>query len=478
VTIGPKETEWKFYNFRISTDTLSFLNLPHSGFATPARYLMELFRRICQTENESKPSPKMIFNPLFKLNKVIPLIVLERAKRAMPFVEPIIFSDRKGIPIAYLFPSSFISDDAKFLSLLSTVDATLDRLLLKSLSEEPVNIERIPEVSVRINVLNDFYDGPYFEIYKWVALTAIEALQSQSQNTTLRKDIPFSAIMPYHAGDLLFLSLASQKIKSHITRVIVNKRYLDIVKDTSTNLDPVSLNMPPLNREGIAIPEWQYFEALKGQLPKNSFYYFMRPTRNYDACSYHLIDQFAFALGKDYDKYFHPNSTVIPSKIYKPLSSENSFNILLHFDSGWPLKIYPQSYQEELVNLLNKEKHKVTILDGKYPLPCSLISFQGYHDFITLLHSQHIIVGMDSFPVHYAAHVLGLPTICLFACTQPANSDALPSIHYKFLEKGLNCRPCQAIDRCSRTLKHKCDNFVEPATVAQEINIMLQAVYK
>jgi hypothetical protein len=480
VTIGPSAEEWQFFNFRISMATLSFLNLLPSAFATPARYLMELFRRLLKVEVGSTSTSKLLFNPLFGLDRTTILLVLERVQHALPAADPTIFCDEGGIPLAYLLPPSLTIDEAKYLSLVSTVDASVDQNLLNSLFAGMTIIERIPKVAVNSDLLPHFYGGPYFKIYKWVTTTALETIDTQGGlGEDFKKSIPFSAIMPHHAGDLLFLSLASQLVSSHISGLVINKAYADIVRANAHGLNATLLDFPPLNRGGMKLSEWEYFDTFESTLPRDSFYYYARPTQNYDKSKFHLIDQLAFALGKEYCSV---DDLLIFSKPrpdpFRPEHTSDSFKILLHFDSGWALKTYPRSYQEELVKVLLERGHKVTVLDSKDPLPCPSETFTTYKNFVALLKDQHILVGMDSFPAHYAAHVLGLPTLCLFSSTRPANSNAPVAENYRHLENGLGCCPCQAVTKCPLNGREVCNNFSAPETVAREIEHMLRTIYR
>jgi hypothetical protein len=80
---------------------------------------------------------------------------------------------------------------------------------------------------------------------------------------------------------------------------------------------------------------------------------------------------------------------------------------------------------------------------------------------------------MDSFPSHYCAHMLGLPTLCLFANTKPVNSDATASEHYMFLEQALSCRPCYATVHCPVYGGIECRNFSPPTMVADQVEALL-----
>ncbi|HYD82309.1 MAG TPA: hypothetical protein VEC06_21090 [Paucimonas sp.] len=476
---GLAGTDWKLFNFRISTGPISFLNIIDSGFGTPARYLMSLFNRLLKSEFGSTASPKLLFNPLFELDHATILIVLERAGRNAGQALPTIFCDGDGYPLAYLLPASLTFSDAKYLSLLSTVDAVLDQTSLNGFFGWKTSIECMPKVGVNMAFLHRFQSGPCLDIYRWVARAAVDAMRAHSGIGERKNSrLPFSVIMPHHAGDLLFLSLASQRLDTHFSTVVANRAYAEIVKNNAKGLNILQLELPPLNRDGARIPEWKYFEAIQKMLPCDRLYYYARPTRDYDTSSFHLIDQFAFALGNEYysgDELLIRSSRSSDARI---LAAGETFNVLLHFDSGWPLKMYPPAYQKELVELLSKHGYRITALDGQHELPCPNVAFRSYRDFTELLRTQHILVGMDSFPAHYAAHVSGLPTICLFSSTRPENSNAPRAMHYRHLERGLECRPCRAVEKCPLNGRAACNNFVAPAVVAQEVENMLNAVYR
>jgi len=103
---------------------------------------------------------------------------------------------------------------------------------------------------------------------------------------------------------------------------------------------------------------------------------------------------------------------------------------------------------------------------------CRVTPFRDYAHFKALLQSHDLLVGMDSFPAHYAAHVCGLPTLCLFANTRPENSNAPGLADYVFLEQGLKCRPCDGVARCPLDGQDRCANFVSPERVAHEVDRM------
>ena len=148
--------------------------------------------------------------------------------------------------------------------------------------------------------------------------------------------------------------------------------------------------------------------------------------------------------------------------------------VLLHFDAGWPLKIYPKPDQERLIDLLHEKGYALTVLAENFGenAKCQVTSFKSYAHFKTLLQTHDMLVGMGSFPAHYSAHVHGLPTLCLFSSTRPENSNAPGLAHYAYLEEGLSCRPCYAIARCPLYQQDRCRNFVSPERVAEEVDRM------
>ena len=91
--------------------------------------------------------------------------------------------------------------------------------------------------------------------------------------------------------------------------------------------------------------------------------------------------------------------------------------------------------------------------------------------------SHHIFIGVDSFPHHFVRHVLGWPTIGLFANTKPCNSDAKAAPDYRALAAHLPCNPCGAHDRCPLQGGEECANFVEPTRLVSAILDMAHDLY-
>lgn len=472
---------WSVHGFAISTSDLSFYRILHSAFATPARYIEEIFLRLCALEEDGQRSPKLVFNPLYDSGSLGIQLVLAAIGEAIPFEGVTVLVDVDGLPAGYILPASIESDDTRFLNLLSTVDGDLDSKICRMLFQTGIRCLQVPHLSLARAQHNGFYYKENLDIYRWLAERNLAMLLSRQERAL--KDGFFTAVMPHHAGDVLFFSLAFNRVRSHFNRIAVNQVYVDIVKDQAPGLAVLPISTTPINRgvdlrQGKSTPDKNYFDTIKEHLLGEGFYYYCRASRDYNLAQFHLIDQYAFALG---GRFFSEKDLVTcqkprPEPFQPELPVDGSARILLHFDGGWPLKVYPKAQQDCLIDLLVAKGYAVTILDGGTYANTKCLSkvFESFAQFKELVQSHHLLVGMDSFPSHYAAHVVGLPTICLFASTRPENSNAPAAANYLYLEKGLGCRPCYGTAKCLLYWSDYCRNFSTPEKVVEEIERMLR----
>jgi hypothetical protein len=474
-----------FHSFSISAGHLSFAEMPDSAFATPARYVQEIFSRLCMLEENGEREAKFIVNPLFATNRLTLLPVLNALRKSARASGMTVLVDADDVPTGYLLPESLASDDGRFLTLLSTVSGTTDAELLRLLFS--FEVRRVPVESLRLSRFdnNGFSYREFRNVYLWLAERTVALLKRRAGVSPVpaqewRDAVPFTAIMPFHAGDALFFAIAFNNTATHISGIVVNRAYADVVADNAPRLRRLVIDLAPPNRDNkpckAPTPDSVYFERLKEQLPENSFYYFCRQSRNYNLSDIHLIDQFAFALGRRCCSNTALLLQTVPApRPFRPSVPANPLRILLHFDGGWPLKVYPKQLQEELIGLLEARGYAITILAGSADGTANraVTTFQGYPHFVELVRKHHLLIGMDSFPCHYAAHVLGLPTICLFSSTKPANSNARRSAIYGDFEAGLSCRPCYAASECPIYRDPNCRNFTRPDVVANAADRML-----
>jgi len=363
------------------------------------------------------------------------------------------------------------------------VDASLDAELCRYLFAIEARCVEVTGVFVSRLQHNGFIYEENFHIYRWVASHALDAITRRVALGHISNS--FTAIMPHHAGDVLFFILAWQHTTASIRHVAVNHAYQPIVADNANRLGTIDLHIPLINRgadfrQGKVMPEGEYFSSITSALPAEYIYFYLRPSRDYNISRFHLIDHFSFALGR----HLWCEDDLVARR--RPLlesgnsggSRSGGARVLLFFDGGWALKVYPYVARRQLIELLHRHGCRVTVLagDGHDYGHCTIARFEDYSQLKELLRRQDIMVGMDSFPTHYSAHILGLPTICLFGSTRPENSNAPTSPHYRYLENGLTCRPCYGIVKCPLYGGGECANFVSPEKVMQTIVEMLSDV--
>lgn len=489
---GSYSVEWKSYSFALSRAPLSFLEIFDSAVSTPARYVQEIFVRLCASDLPGEVSAKFVYNPLFETNKLTTILVLDTLRQLNAQDSLTVLIDQNNTPVGYIFPSWLDVKDSRFISLLSTVNGEIDAELLRRVFFTEVTVVQVTHLNLNKSLHNNFWYESNLGIYLWIAKVAIAVLKLQVQvgdkltAEHQRNNIPFTAVIPYHAGDVLFFSLAYKNSRSCFSRAVINKAYQDIVTDVVPALSVLPIDLPLVNRDedfqcGKITYDHEYFERFRDDLPKDSFYAYLRPSREYNVTKFHLIDHFAFALGSrlcSRDDLLSVNKEA--PTVFIPAVPVMPIRVLLHFDGGWPLKVYPKEQQQKLIDLLHAKGYEITVLarENDEFTKCAVTTFRNFKTFAELLKSKHILIGMDSFPAHYATHILGLPTICLFANTRPENSNSVSAANYVFLENGLHCRPCAGIAECPLYGNTYCKNFVSPEVVANEVNKLLQALKK
>ncbi|NPV05743.1 MAG: methyltransferase domain-containing protein [Syntrophaceae bacterium] len=486
--------------FEISKKELSFSKLFHSAFATPGRYIMELF---CRLSSIGNTEPILIFNPFFKLPPAIIERVLEETKRVAldPYVT--VFADRHEAPLAYFLPKGVSIAEARFLSLLSAMHAEVDSAYLRNALLEPSRCVYLNSVVLNKSAAhNEFhYNENYDRIYTWVTDSALLALSKHYgnpvTNDTLqrmqprekaelrrrRNAIPFVAIMPHHAGDVLFLSIALRNSMSNFRKVVVSEWYRDILAECAPATEVLSYPFTPTLRNGVTTPDEEYFFTIlhhfKLEDIQNHFYYYCRPSREYRISDFHLIDHYYFALGASLQSKGDLLCSRPIASRYLPDRTGSAFRILLHTEGGWPLKTYPETHLKVLIEKFRRKGYQITLLSSRPHggKNVKTVPYSNLKHFRELLSSHHLLIGMDSFPVHYAAHIMGSPAICLFGNTKPVNSDAPVSDHYRYLIEDMDCPGCFGFNRCPKNGKPSCDNFPKPETIFDSAVAMLDELY-
>ena len=467
--------------FVISQDWLDEQHILDSFVATPSRYLFEMVRRT--SENQPKLRRVLIFNPLLRPSAYLTRLTLARVAESDE-MEAVVRSSN-GLPIAYLLNLD-ATENYRHLLLLSCSDADLDTQLLFALYFRSIETIQVNFPCSKV-ISNGFLTGAYWRPMEWCAANAIAVMKSVDhdsslpieQRKALRNSISIKGFFTHHAGDVLFMTIAAMETKSVLfDEILTHESYLPITQklQSMTSFAPVSGPLP--FRGNYRKEDCNHFLDQAPHLPSGAFYVYCRTTRNYNFTNFHYIDHFRFSLGEallDRNKlhFGHPH----PQKIQHNKNQGMQPCILLHFDAGWPLKIYPKNHQKELVQILQAHGLQVIVLDA--PAQFSGVEtarFGSLTEFDVLLDRVDILVGMDSFPAHYAAQIRGIRTIHLFSSTHPVHSSAEDGKRHLSLQNGKSCSPCMGWDKCIRYGGAICHNFSNPADVMQAISALLLGV--
>ena len=285
-------------------------------------------------------------------------------------------------------------------------------------------------------------------------ILSMAALQTIERNPEWRT-LPFASYEPYHAGSLLFLNLASRQVEnSFFDKQILCWSYKDIYQACPGRQEPIWLRLPWLPRDN-SVGEDEYLvrslERLGQDVIDNHFIVFMRYSRVYSVPPFHLIDQMKFALG---DSMLTESCTVhgqLPINSARPDLPPRPLKLLFHLLGGWKLKSYRDDHAATVIMTLKSLGCEITVIDRPdfEKLGVNAIISDDTARLTAAAHDHHIFIGVDSFPHHFVRHVLGWPTIGLFANTKPCNWNTKEASDYRALVGYLPCNPCGGHDQCA-----------------------------
>ncbi len=418
----------------------------------------------------------LVFNPL--LNPTSHLIKLTLKKQISLKQKNVIYYSSNNLPVAYNISTNLPELD-KYLTLLSCSNFDIDRQLLELLYDSMFELVKI-EFPCSTKISNGFLPSKYWQPMEWCATHAIHLIrklnssphQETNQEEKIKK-IKLTSFFGHHAGDVLFMSIAASKCKSEIfDEIIIHESYIDITKKFNLEIKTKSISGPIPNRGTYKKEDDEYFLDIANQLPEDAFYVYCRTSRNYNFTDFHFIDHFRFTLGESLTTSQDLN---LPIRT-PPLPSTSRKRVLLHCGAGWPLKIYPTELQSDLIKILNKKNIEVITLDASRPFQgIKNEKFSTIENFEETVNNVDIVIGMDSFPAHYASAVLKKMTVYLFSSTHPANSSYLIPGLISTTSNGRDCCPCMGHDRCRKYGGYLCKNFASPDVIAREVTNLLEA---
>ncbi|KAF0166952.1 MAG: hypothetical protein FD157_114 [Rhodocyclaceae bacterium] len=461
-------------SFRISQEHVGQREMLDSFVATPSRYVFEMVRRTRETQCDSRRI--LIFNPLLRLSTF--LIRLTLACVAQSHHDDAVVRSSNGLPLAYLLTLE-PAEDYRHLLLLSCSNPELDSKLLAALYFRDVALITV-HFPCLTAISNGFLPGPYWRPMEWCAQNALDVLRKvggeptapAANRRTLRDAVRMSAFFTHHAGDALFMGIAASMTERPLfDEILINEAYFPIVRENRGKITFSTTDGPIPFRGEYRKEDCHHFLDMVPRLAKGVFHVYCRGTRNYNFTNFHYIDHFRFCLGESLTEDSQLHRGLVVGAVHPARSkADGPPTILLHFDAGWPLKVYPRSFQLELATLLREQGFRLVALDAHDPLPdVESLRFGTLEKFDALLDRVDVVIGMDSFPVHYAAQARAIKTLHLFSSTHPVHSWAGDSAHHRALHNGADCCPCLGWDKCVRHGGSVCRNFAPPAAVVRGV---------
>ena len=481
-------------DFRFSRGAFRDDEIFDSGRATPGRYIAEIGRRLISRFPDAEWLA--IANPLLPL----PSGLLASWLAAPPH-QAEIATDPQGFPVFYVLPRRLWREVERFLMLLSVQDVMLDADLLclvlgEAVGRRALPLERLGPIPAR--GANGWLNGDGRLVgLKLQAAAALKIIRARSD----WRDLPFAIFEPMHAGDVLFMAMASTLVgETPFTRHIVCSSYADIPEACGSRMETLPLRLPWITRHGSAtseevrrigspwlapdgsVAEGVYFSkalARLGPAAEENFIVFARILRLYYVPAFHLVDQARFALGESLGAFsdtLHGRANPVRGRCADPVAP---LKVLFHLNGGWTLKTYPLQKMRRLIHALTEIGAEVSVIDRPDLVADGAVSVVSESSTALrgLIEKHHLFVGVDSFPHHFSRLRMGWPTIGLFGNTQPTNSDAAYEADYATSDRTLSCNRCGAHHTCPLNGDTECSNYREPEQVAADILAMAQRIY-
>jgi hypothetical protein len=462
-------------DFRFSQGALRDDEIFDSALAVPGRYMAEIARRLLAGAPEA--DFLVLANPLLPLRGAMLRVWVPDAPAS-----PWIGTDEAGFPLFYCVPRRLAAEFERFLLLLSAQDGALDADLIGAVLGEAVATRQFPIGRAGpppAHGPNGWLNGDLrLDALKLQADRALRIIRTRSD----WQKIPFAIYYPMHAGDVLFVAVASNRVETTpFTRQVVCTSYADIPDACGSALETVPLKLPWISRDG-SVSESDYFTralARLGPAADENFIVFSRILRLYYRTPFHLVDHARFALGQSFTAFgqtLHGSDNGAHARCARPAAP---LKVLFHLNGGWGLKTYPKASIETVIRTLGGMGIESSVLGRPDLAEAGATSFDS-EDSATLkrlVEAHHLFVGVDSFPHHFARLRLGWPVIGLFGNTKPTNSDASYRDDYRTSEQYLSCNRCGAYDRCPVFGGTECINYAPPDTVVTDILAMAGRLY-
>jgi len=467
----------KRFDFRFSQGALRADEIFDSALSGPGRYLLEIARRLIAQAPEA--DWLVLGNPILPLSSAqLEQMVVHGATRG-----PAVIADANRLPVAYLLPRRLFDELGRFLLLLCATDAKADAHLLSLLLGEEVGLGRsgLPDLGgIPGRAPNGWLNGDGRLLAPQLTCLKAAALIAKRPDW---QSLPFAAHYPMHAGDVLFMCLASKlAATNYFSKQIVCTAYRDIPAAAGSKLETLPLRLPWISRDG-SVSELAYFkhalERLGPEANDNHFFVFARILRLYFHTPFHLVDHARFALGDPLERFaqtVHAVPTTAEARCSLPPAP---LRVLFHLNGGWALKNFPADQMRVVTKILLALGCEVSVVDRPDLEDCGARSVEAGDTALLRrqVEAHHIFVGVDSFPHHFVRLVMGWPTLGLFGNTMPRNSDALYGAGYRSADRNLSCNRCGAYDVCPMFNRRDCINYPEPQQVVAQVLDLAKGIY-
>jgi len=464
------------FDFQFSKGRLAADEIFDSATSPPARYVIELARRISAAA--SSADLLVIANPLLPL----------KAEQIAGWITgsafgPMLLADADGFPLLYCLPRAAFAEIEPFLLMLSAVDADLDQRLLTGLTGLSLPVHRLAGLTIGeypISTPGGWFQGSLRQrVLKLTTANAIKIVESRSD----WRNVPVAAYHPYHAGSIVFFAMASRDVTTPLVkRHVICSSYKDIIAGTASTLAPIWLKLPFLPRDG-SVGEPHYFvhslDRLGEAVLKDNFLVFMRYSRVSAVSPFHMIDHDRFSLGESLTRTEHLRQVQPPLVSERCAAPAAPLRVLFHVTGGLPIKNYPLDYAKVAIRCLRALGIQISVIGRPDLEPFGAVSVEADEtdSLIAAVREHHIFIGLDSFPHHYVRNVMGWPTIGLFGTTGSANFGGGWSAQYRALDANLACHPCGAETSCPVFGSSECINYARPEHLVAAILSMAEQVY-
>jgi hypothetical protein len=433
-------------HFALSPDGLDETRLLESAYAPPGRYVGEMMRRLRAMVPAA--SGYLVANPYLKMTAWLVDALLQRGMAWSPDgPQSVVFVDGGQRPLAYLLTAGAVDDcPPVHLALLSCSDGRIDQRLLAASFGAAERME-VAVVAANMTVreqANDFWAlSPALRRAAERATALLEAQPDAAARRRLVHDGERTAVIGYHAGDVLFACQALALEHTSFRSVAVLAMYSDIVAYLAPTLTCLPIQQPAPHRHGYLVADeiallGDYVTELESGGAAPRLWHLFRPFRDYNRSRHHLREMLAFAFG---GPGFVGRVPMSPRPL--PRQGVSRGRVVVQFEGGWRLKEFPPERRGELLALLREAGYDPVILGAAEPLAPRVpaVPYTNLADFRALLDSAEALIGGDSFPAHFS-QVIGVPTIQLFGSTRPGNSRGAESLRYRYLHHPLGCVPC------------------------------------